>query len=241
MLRAFIFDIYNTLLELRPPQANPELRWPELWRSLPAGLPPLSLRDFNSRCQQIVAQEHARARARRVDFPEVSWPDVARAAVPELAQLSEKQVNDFLYDHAQLERSVSLMSGAVEVLPLLRRRGSIIGLCSNCQAYTLRELDQAFAAATLSTQLFDPHLSFFSFRAGFSKPAPAAFKVLQDKLALRAISPSQTLVVGDRIDNDIQPARALGCHTWHLSARPALPDGGDWFQLLEFILHEPSP
>jgi HAD superfamily hydrolase (TIGR01509 family) len=240
MLRAFIFDIYSTLLEVRPPPPNAELLWSELCRGLPASSPVPSLPQFNSACQQFIAQEHARARIRGVQFPEVYWPDIARAALPALSPFSDKAVDDFLYRHAQLERTVSLMPGAAEVLPQLRRRGSLLGLCSNCQPYTLRELDQAFGSATLSTQLFDPQLSFFSFRAGFSKPDPAAFKLVLDRLATRTISPSQTLVVGDRLDNDIQPARLQGCRTWHLSARPAMADGGDWYHLLDYVLHDPS-
>jgi FMN phosphatase YigB (HAD superfamily) len=241
MLRAFIFDIYNTLLEVRPPPANPELKWAELCRSLPDGLPAgLSLRKFNETCQQLIAKEHARARTQRVQFPEVYWPDIARTAAPALGPFSEKELDDFLYQHAQLERTVSLMPGASEVLPQLRRRGFLLGLCSNCQPYTLREMAQAFAAATVSTQLFDPQLSFFSYRAGFSKPDPAALKSLLDHLATRSILPAETMIVGDRLDNDIQPARTLGCRTWHLSGRPALPDGGDWFRFFDCILTQPA-
>src|SRR5512140_293188 len=55
MLRAFIFDIYNTLLEVRPPQVNGELRWSELCRKLP-GAPVLPLREFNLKCQQLIGQ-----------------------------------------------------------------------------------------------------------------------------------------------------------------------------------------
>ncbi len=240
MLRAFIFDIYNTLLEVRPPSVNPELRWAELCRTLPSGSPGVSLRQFNSNCQRLIAQEHARARTRRINFPEVYWPDIAKAALPEMTRLSEKDLDEFLYQHVLLERTVSLMPGAAEVLPVLRRRGSLLGLCSNCQPYTAREMAQAFASASVSTQLFDPQLCFFSFRAGFSKPDEAAFKFLLDRLATHSISPADTLFVGDRVDNDIQPARSLGCRTWHLSAHPALPDGGDWFRLLEYVLNEPG-
>lgn len=49
---------------------------------------------------------------------------------------------------------------------------------------------------------------------GFSKPHPAIF---QWALAQAACQPDQALMIGDRIDNDIVPARALGFKTLWLS------------------------
>ena len=58
--------------------------------------------------------------------------------------------------------------------------------------------------------MFDPELRFWSFENGFSKPDPHVFRILTARLEARGISPSETLMVGDRFDNDIEPARAHG-------------------------------
>ena len=42
-------------------------------------------------------------------------------------------------------------------------------------------------------------------------------------------------MVGDRTDNDIEPARAQGWQTWKLEAAPVHEAEGDWNRLLEFI------
>lgn len=59
---------------------------------------------------------------------------------------------------------------------------------------------------------------FVSEALGFRKPDPRCFQV-----ALRALGtrPEETLVVGDREDLDLEPARCLGCATrWVDPARP---------------------
>jgi FMN phosphatase YigB (HAD superfamily) len=41
-------------------------------------------------------------------------------------------------------------------------------------------------------------------------------------------------MVGDRADNDVEPARAHGWQTWHLAA-PGTTGGGDWNELTVFL------
>src|SRR5437868_3323302 len=50
----------------------------------------------------------------------------------------------------------------------------------------------------------------FSEELGVSKPDPALFR---HALAIAGVAPAQTLMVGDRLDNDIAPAAALGMAT----------------------------
>jgi len=46
------------------------------------------------------------------------------------------------------------------------------------------------------------------------------------------VAPQETLMVGDRLDNDIESARAQGWQTWRLS-KDSLPDleAGNWHTL----------
>ncbi|HEY5742061.1 MAG TPA: HAD hydrolase-like protein, partial [Terrimicrobiaceae bacterium] len=59
--------------------------------------------------------------------------------------------------------------------------------------------------------------TFWSFVHGFSKPDPYVFQILRARLQNRHIEPSETLLIGDREDNDILPARAAGWNTWQFS------------------------
>ena len=81
--------------------------------------------------------------------------------------------------------------------------------------------------ATLSADLFHPALRFFSFEHGFSKPDPHVFQLLTARLGALGIAPEETLMVGDRLDNDIVPARAFGWQTWRVQTAPAA-DAGDF-------------
>jgi FMN phosphatase YigB (HAD superfamily) len=235
MIRAFVFDIYNTLLEVGPAPPDSEARWLRLWQNPGGENAALSLAEFDARCQEVIGLTRAIAKSRGIRFPEVFWPDITRAVLPALGSLSEGLLDDFLYEHAQLERTVRLMAGAGEALAELRRRGASLGLCSNCQPYTLRELTGALAQAGLCLGVFDPQLCFYSFRAGFSKPDPNAFGLLGGELAARQVPLAEALFVGDSLDNDIGPAQSQGWRTWRLGAVPEGTPGGDWFRLLEWV------
>jgi putative hydrolase of the HAD superfamily len=117
----------------------------------------------------------------------------------------------------------------------LKDRPSLLGIASNAQAYTLRELSEALATHALGMDLFESHLCFWSFQHGFSKPDPHVFQILTARLAARGIGSAEILMVGDRFDNDIEPARNHGWPTWHLGR---LADG-DWAGLRGRLLEVP--
>ena len=236
-IRAVIADIYHTLFEVGPPPPDAAELWEALWEDKLADPARLTLGEFAVACQGIIGREHGTAIRAGVQHPEIYWPAVAMEALPELARLAEPDRDEFLYQHARLQRTVRLMPGVAETLPDLARRKVLLGLVSNCQPYTLRELDAALDDAHLSRALFVPELCFFSFAAGFSKPNPHAFRFLSARLQACGVSTAETVVVGDRVGNDLEPARAQGFQTWLLRHGPVLEDhgegegAGDWGQL----------
>lgn len=232
-MRSVIADIYRTLFEVGPPPADAAARWETLWEEVLADPARLTLAEFAAGCREVIQREREVAIRLGVPFPEVYWPSVAREVLPELARLGATELDEFLYRHATLERTVRLMPGVAEILPELARRGVLLGLASNCQPYTLKELDAALAAARLDRALFQTDLCFFSFAAGFSKPDPHVFRFLAARLRARGVSAGQALVVGDRPENDLEPARAQGFQTWLLKAGPAgdAARSGDWLSL----------
>jgi len=228
--RALISDIYHTLLEIGPPPADAGERWETLWEDLLADPARLTLEEFAAECEKIIAREHDSAIGIGVQNPEIYWPAVAKEGLPELVRLAEKECDEFLYQHAQLQRTARLMPGAAEVLGKLQETRVVLGLASNCQPYTLRELDAALATAKLGRAVFKPALCFFSFAAGFSKPNPHAFRFLRAQIQVCGILPAETLFVGDRLVNDLEPARLHGFQTWQLTTTPPSDGqaGGDW-------------
>jgi FMN phosphatase YigB (HAD superfamily) len=111
-----------------------------------------------------------------------------------------------------------------------------MGIASNAQPYTLRELEGALLGRGLSLAVFTPELCFWSFEHGFSKPDPHVVRLLSARLRARGVRPDDTLMVGDRMDNDIEPARAQGWQTWKLAVAPQGPSEGDWDGLRRFIV-----
>ena len=238
-IRAVIFDIYKTLLDLSPPPQDAEARWVALWLEMFGGPPRFDLTGFRAACEVIVAREHAAARAVGIASPEVYWPAVVGEILPELARSPVESPATFMLRHAGLVHTAKLHSGAASVLRFLREQGVVLGLNSSCQPYTIMELETELAANGLRFDIFHPSLRFLSFEHGFTKPDPHVPRLLGARLRVFGISPTETLMVGDRIDNDIEPARAQGWQTWHLGPR-GTPGGGDWRELGEFLTQATS-
>jgi putative hydrolase of the HAD superfamily len=239
-LRAVIFDIYNTLLEVGPPPAEAEVRWALLWQAKLKREPRLSLAACTAECQQAIARQHATAHLLGIRYPEVYWPAVVRVVLPELAALPEAERYEFRFHHAQLTHSVRLTPEAAEGLRLLARARVRLGLASNAQPYTVRELETSLAGGGLSADLFHPALRFFSYEHGFSKPDPHVFQLLTARLGALGIAPEETLMVGDRLDNDIVPARAFGWQTWQMALNGG-PGDGNWTQLAYYLAANIAP
>ncbi|MEW6304107.1 MAG: HAD family hydrolase [Verrucomicrobiota bacterium] len=235
-IKAVVFDIYKTVLTVGAPPPDAAPRWAQLCSRLPGGAP-LSLVEFGAACHEHVAREHATAHAAGIAFPEVFWPDITKAVLPALATLTPKALDEFLLQHAQLVRRVALADGAADVLQFLRERGVPLGIASNAQPYTLHELDAALAEQGMSRALFEPRLCFWSFEAGFSKPDPHVFRWLTARLHALGVTPAETLMVGDRLDNDIEPARAQGWQTWQLREAGVAGEtpGGAWDGLMVYL------
>lgn len=235
-VRAVIFEIYGTLLEVDPTPAGAAVRWDRLCQRHFPGPPPMSLASF-SRCSgEVMLRQRAELQAKGIRYPELIWPDIACQAMPELAALTRAGRDDFLFNHAQLQRAVRPLPRAVETLRELRQRRLVLGLASNCQAYTLRELEIALSRVNFSMAHFRRDLHFFSFQAGFRKPDPYVFRWLTARLHDAAVTPAETLVVGSQPDTDIFPAQTQDFQTWLLTNKSG--DGqssGDWGHLSAWL------
>lgn len=232
-IQAIIFDIYGTLLQVGPAPPDGEDRWKRLWKETLGIEPPLTRLDFSMACNGVVRQHHQAAHARGIAYPEILWPAIVREVVPQLASVSSEQQEAFILGQIRTDHVVRMKKETAEALQHLKAK-YLLGIASNAQAYTLRELSEVLAEHRLSMNLFDPELCFWSFQHGFSKPDPHVFQILSIRLEARGISRNQILAVGDRLDNDIEPARAQGWQTWHLSG-PSAENSGGWADLLAAV------
>jgi putative hydrolase of the HAD superfamily len=235
--KAILFDVYQTLLCVGPPPADAGLRWCGLWTETLGSAPRLSLEHVAAATTKVIQRDHAVAKASGILFPEIFWPSVVRRAIPELNRLTESALDSFLFRHAQMVHTIRLMPGVTEVLRPMAAQGTLLGLASNAQPYTIRELDLALAEAGLNRALFRTDLVFWSYLHGYAKPDPHIFRALGARLLAEGVAPGEILMVGDREDNDIDPARAQGWRTWQLTPTPVAEstNAGDWQQLAGYL------
>ena len=234
-VRAAIFDVYSTLLEVGPPPANADDLWQRLFHEMLGVAPPLARTRFSLATAQVIARRHADARARGIPWPEIQWPAVVQEVTPALARLTPAKRDEFHIRLMAFGRTLRLADGAADGLRWLFAEGVLLGIASNSQAYTLGELAAALAGGGINLSCFDPDLCFWSFAHGFSKPDPHVFRILTTRLEARGILPVETLMVGDRLDNDIEPARVHGWQTWQLGPASQAGTVGNWMELLVWL------
>ena len=213
-VRAVVFDVYGTLFisgsgdigiagsDQQEAALQSILR--DLNLAAPAGVQPLC--DHLLDC---IRKDHADARARGVEFPEVEIRDIwAQALQHEI----DSNLRSAIIAYECVTNPVWPMPGSGEILKALRERGVPLGIVSNAQFYTPL-LFEAFFTEELPALGFDPKLCFFSYQHRKAKPGPALYTMLREELALRQIEPSETLYIGNDALKDIHPAAQLGFRT----------------------------
>jgi putative hydrolase of the HAD superfamily len=235
-IRAVIFDVYNTLLRVGPAPADADVRWAALFREHFATSPPLDRLGFSLAGNRVIARLHERARAAGVLWPEIQWPTVVAEILPAFAQLPPAAQAEFILRQIQTGHTTTLPVETADALRRLRESGCCLGIASNAQAYSLRELSEGLASHGLGMELFDPELRVWSFEHGFSKPNPHFLRILLARLEARGIAPAETLMVGDRLDNDLDPARRQGWQVFQVGAGGSPERPAEWQALVELVM-----
>ena len=104
-----------------------------------------------------------------------------------------------------------LFDGCADILGELKKRGYRLGVIANQVAGTAERLRDRNLL-----QFFDVIAS--SAELGMEKPDPRIFLWA---LAQADCLPQNAVMIGDRIDNDVLPAKALGMRTVHVLTGPA--------------------
>jgi putative hydrolase of the HAD superfamily len=137
--------------------------------------------------------------------------------------------------HARVEERASqrdvfeLRDGMPALLRRLHERGLLLGLVANQPEATLARLDD------LGVGRFFAHRQV-SGAHGFRKPDPRAFLDACQELG---VEPHECVMVGDRVDNDIAPARLLGMRTVLLrTGRHAGQQPRSWDEMPHAEVHD---
>ncbi len=177
----------------------------------------------------LIALQHEKLAQKGVQFPEVKIESIwniiimllkRRGYKPE--QYSPGEIEDFsrilsfYYNFHSLGRQ--LFDGVVDSLSKLKENNISLGILSNAQFYTPLDLsilirEQSNGKYDDFNELFDPDLTFFSYEYGVAKPNQVLFRRLFDALYEYHILPSQTVLIGNDLLLDIQPAIEAGMKT----------------------------
>jgi HAD superfamily hydrolase (TIGR01549 family) len=143
-------------------------------------------------------QDYARVK------PGTAVLDAARYYVPDDA-LWEKIRSEGLTEYAEMRKPRPyglLMDNMAPVLQLLRRQYRL-GVIANQHPPVLQALDDYGIGPLFDVKLIDQVV-------GVSKPDPEIFRLA---LAQAGCAPQTAIMIGDRPDNDIAPARSVGMWT----------------------------
>lgn len=179
-VRAVLFDVYGTLLVSAAGDIG--------------SASPLAA---------LIAQQHAAARQRGLDWPEVEIRALWRAHGIAAAEVERAAV-----EHELATNPVWPMPGFPAVPRALADRFAV-GVVSNAQFYTPLTLE-ALAGAPLPALGLAADLCLWSFEAGRAKPSVELYRAAARRLAARGIAPGEVLMVGNSARKDVAPAQAAG-------------------------------
>ncbi len=191
-----------------------------------AELPEKTLSDFY---HGLLALKHEKMAQKGVLYPEVKIEEIWNIIImllkrkgykpEEFIDASEKDMPRYLafcYNFYSLGRD--LYDGVVDALSRLKENNIVLGVLSNAQFYTPIDLtllvrEQSNGKYDDFNELFDPDLTFFSYEYGVAKPNQVLFRRLFDALYEFQILPSQTVLIGNDLLLDIEPAVEAGMKT----------------------------
>ena len=156
------------------------------------------LRRFKSVFSSVFSAENAQSPVTESSTVE-SWRLVVEETFPEFDDADDGLFQQ-LWDHFADSRSWGVYDDVAECFTRLRSQGMQIGIASNFDSRLER-------IVSLDPVLSQVEYVFHSAQLGWNKPAVGFCGGITKRLGLQ---PTQIALVGDRLDNDIQPALVAG-------------------------------
>lgn len=232
-IRAFVFDIYGTLLisasgdideaELSGSALQRAFQVAAIRIDLPITRRATLYREMLSAFRMEVRAFHAREKTPEKPFPEIDilqiWEDIllmerSRGAITFRDPLC---IKCFTFVFEMLSNRIYPMPGMAKVIEQLRIEGFPLGIISNAQFYTPLIMNYFLNGTVSESETvppFDPDLTLFSYKHRRSKPDPALFTVLEEQGALKyGLKPHEIVYVGNDMYRDVFPAARAGMRT----------------------------
>lgn len=200
MIKAVLFDFYNTLASYHPPREDVyinacrelgiDVEAKALFSSLAAA--DIFYRNENSRSPIDKKSPEEQANF-YVEY-------ITRIISGAGAQIGRDQALKILVKIREYKWEFRVYNDALPTLKMLKKRGLVLGLISN----VAQDMESTY------TKLgFQPYLNFkvTSAEVGFDKPRPEIFLAALKKAAVK---PEEALYVGDQYQIDIVGARGVG-------------------------------
>ena len=235
-VRAFVFDVGDTLwFEAKTPD-------PDVIAALEAERVAPLLREWGIPLEEPLAplmaeiwQAYITAgeiEVERERYRDPSLPFLIRGAMATRGiELSETQAERWWREAwiASTDFGLQLYPDTLDVLRALNAAGMTIGVNTNrpCTGAMFMET----GAAPLGFAEYIDH-AVCSGDTGYYKPHPSTFELILERLALPA---SAVAMVGDSLEADIEPAKAMGMRTvWKLNGRHDVPES----PAADFTVHD---
>ena len=207
--RAVLVDVYGTLLatglgevaateEATPDTTAPVSATPRY--TFPEG--------FTTGLHAVIAEDHKKARAAGLPWPEVD----AISVFMRVLGLDAIGAAKACVAWECLANPCAAMPGAADFLACCRKAALPLGIVSNAQFYTPLFIKAAFGLDTASLGL-EESLSFWSYRTGRAKPDRFMYDQAAQALAARGIAAENALYVGNDALNDCAAAGEAGFMT----------------------------
>lgn len=209
--KAIIFDIYGTLLKSEVGDLDDSLNKADIQIKVLDKLKEKYSLTFDSEIilqdfKKNIDHEHKKKENRGILYPEVIIERIWLQTIPDLG--GNEKAKEFAYDFYDLSGKRYLYEGTKEVLKCLKEQKKYLGIISNAQFYTEKDMNSLLGVDLF--KVFDKELCFFSFVEGCSKPNPQSFLKLLEELANQGVESEDILYVGNHSVKDIRTAQKCG-------------------------------
>jgi HAD superfamily hydrolase (TIGR01549 family) len=226
MIKAVLLDLDNTLLR------NPSKRFTvEYFRLLDLYF--ANLWDVDRISQSIIASVVQMGR----DIEHSNMTAMLRP-MAEAAQRTTDEVQrafaDFLTAvYPQLRNCVEPVPHAAQLVQTLQHQGYAVAIATN-PVYPAEAIRQRLIWAKLPSRFEDYAFVSHAENTHFIKPDAAYYAEI---IARIGVEPDETVMIGDSLENDIEPAASIGIHTYHVTDESLHEFNG---QLKEFETLQPA-
>ena len=119
---------------------------------------------------------------------------------------TKENINALMKIRGDLEKTTKLYSHTLKMIKRLKAMGYKIGIISNSSVFAIEEINK-------KTKLIDLiDYPIFSFNVGVVKPHPKIYKVTLKRAGAK---PCETIMIGDKLKDDVLPCQKLGMNAIH--------------------------